>query len=200
MNKEKNTSLEQTLVEFGPHLFDVGRHLFIDQGRVVISDEAPDELKEIYSSGKTYFDRMYLRYLYLYNKYRSHAVMPKKTIEELMAYCTAHFHTEYIGVVTDPYLLAGHIRNLIGLNPDTKEEDLEFIGYYVCRKGEELRKEEHDSMIVFEIRHDFFGTWNQTVLREMAYQRGIDEEDLDKFNFKAWNYLIDCDAYFTDPE
>ncbi len=200
MNKENNTSLEQTLVEFSPHLFDVGRHLFIDQGRVVISEEAPDELKEIYNRGKPYFDRMYLRYLYLYNKYRSHAVMPKKTIEELMAYCTAHFHTEYIGVVTDPYLLAGHIRNLKGFYPDAKEEDLEFIGYYICSEGEELQKEEHDSMIVFEIRHDFFGIWNQTVLREMAYQRGIDEEDLDKFNFKAWNYLIDCDAYFSDPE
>ncbi len=200
MNKENNTSLEQTLLEFGPYLFDVGRHLSIAQGSVVINDDAPIELKEIYSRGKSYFDRMYLRYLYLYNKYRSHAVTPRKTIEELMAYCTKHFHTEYIGVITDPYLLTGHIRNLIGLYPDAKEEDLEFIGYYVCQEGEKLQKEEPDSMILFEIRHDFFGTWNQKVLRELSYQRGIDEEDLDTFNLASLSYLIDCDTYFTDPE
>ena len=30
MSYENNINQEQTLLEFGPHLFDVGRHLFID--------------------------------------------------------------------------------------------------------------------------------------------------------------------------
>ncbi len=201
MEKEQVlATVEEELIEFGPHLFNVGRYLSIDQGKIVISDEAPEELKEIYNRGKSYFDRMYLRYLYLYNKYRSRVITPRKTIEELMAYCTTHFQTEYIGIIKDPYLLTGHVRNLIGIYPDAKEEELEFIGYYISRKGEKLQKEEHDSTIVFEIRHDFFGTWNQSILRKLAYQRGIDAEYLDTFNPRAWSYLIECDSYFTDPE
>ena len=117
MNDQNITVLEQTLIEFGPYMFDVGRYLSVEQEKVVISNEAPQKLKEIYSKGKSYFDRMYLRYLYLYRRYRRLAVTPRKTIEELIAYCTGHFNTEYIGLVTDPYVLNGFVRNLIGLHP-----------------------------------------------------------------------------------
>lgn len=183
---------EQTILEYGPHLFEIGGYLFIAHGAVMINDDAPDELKEIYARGKAYFDRMYLHYLYLYNRYRRYAITPRKNIEELIAYCIDHLEAEYIGVLDDPYLLNMHIRNLKGLNPAGKEEELEFDGYRICTD-----EEDGNHIIVFEKRHDYFGTWNQKVLRELAYQRGIDPEDLDTFNETAWNYLTACDFYFS---
>ena len=87
---------EQTIIEFGPHLFEIGGYLFIAHGAVMISDDAPEELKEIYAKGKSYFDRMYLRYLYLYNRYRRFAITPRKNIEELSAYCIEHLGAEYV--------------------------------------------------------------------------------------------------------
>jgi hypothetical protein len=188
---------EQTIIEFGPHLFEIGGYLFIAHGAVMISDDAPEELKEIYAKGKSYFDRMYLRYLYLYNRYRCHAITPRKNIEELSAYCIEHLGAEYIGVLDDPYLLNMHIRNLKGFNPAIREEELEFTGYRIAADEEAAAEEDGNSIIVFEKRHDYFGTWNQKVLRELAYQRGIDPAYLDTFNEDAWNYLIACDFYFS---
>ncbi len=196
MNKN-NYLLEQTLLEFGPYLYDVGRYLLIEHGEVFISKHAPEKLKEIYNRGKAYFDRMYLRYLYLYNKYRPHAIIPRKDINELIKYCIEQLHAKPIGRIDDPYLLYGHIRNLTSMNPDVHENDLEFIGYRISTNENTLQNEESVSVVVFEVNHDYFGTSDQLLLRELAYQRGIDPEYLDTFNEKAWNYLLDCDFYFN---
>ena len=181
MNKN-NYLLEQTLLEFGPYLYDVGRYLLIEHGEVFISKHAPEKLKEIYNRGKAYFDRMYI---------------PRKDINELIKYCIEQLHAKPIGRIDDPYLLYGHIRNLTSMNPDVHENDLEFIGYRISTNENTLQNEENVSVVVFEVNHDYFGTSDQLLLRELAYQRGIDPEYLDTFNEKAWNYLLDSDFYFN---
>ena len=196
MNNDHHQT-EQMLLEFGPYLFDVGAYLLIEHGDVIISPHAPEKLKEIYIKGKSYFDRMYLRYLYLYNRYRRCAITPRKNIEELITYCTDQLHAEYTGRVDDPYLLYGHIKNLTGLNQLSQNDNYEFVCYRIRRKEDMIQKEDSISDVVFEKRHDYFGTSDQHLLRELAYQRGIDPEYLDTFNEKAWDYLIACDFYFA---
>ena len=83
------------------------------------------------------------------------------------------------------------------MNPDVHENDLEFIGYRISTNENTFQNEENVSVVVFEVNHDYFGTSDQLLLRELAYQRGIDPEYLDTFNEKAWNYLLDCDFYFN---